>query len=97
MTNTNRRTFAKQQSQYIKEINHENLVELRTYNNHSFNKYFFDKNNQTLYLHQQRNNRYKIVKPTSVGIYLIVGLSPSDQRQPITCGYNKLIRYLNTL
>ena len=92
-----RRTFNKQQSEYANEINNDNIVQLQTYNNHTFDKYFFDKNNQTLYLYQQRNNRYKVVNPTLNGRYLIVALSPTDQRQPITCGYNKLIRYLNSL
>ena len=93
----NRRTFNKQQSEYVNEINNENIIRLQTYHNHAFDKYYFDRNNQKLYLHQPRNNRYKVIKPTRSGRYLIVALIPSDQRQPITCGYNKLIRHLMTL
>ena len=92
-----RRRFEKQQSEYVNEINNENIIQLQTYNNHTFDKYFFDRSNRTLYLHQPRNNRYKVVNPTLNGRYLIVALSPTDQRQPITCGYNKLIRHLMTL
>ena len=93
----NRRTFNKQQSEYVDEINNENIVQLQTYHNHAFDKYYFDKTVQRLYLHQPRSNRYKAIKPTLSGRYLIVALIPTDQRQPITCGYNKLIKYLNSL
>ena len=92
-----RRQFNKQQSQYIKQINSDNVVQLQTYNGHTFDKYFFDKTNQILYLRQERNNRYKVVNPTNNGTYLIVALLPSDQQQPITCGFNKLVRYMNTI
>ena len=92
-----RRRFNKQQSQYINEIDSNDIVQLQTYNNHTFEKYYFDRTNQTLYIHQERNNRYKVVNPTANGRYLIVALQPSDQRQPITCGYHKLLRYLNAI
>lgn len=92
-----RRQFNKQQSQYVERIDSDAVVQLRTYNNHTFDKYFFDRTNQILYLRQERNNRYKVVNPTMNGQYLIVALQPSDQQRPITCGYNKLVRYLNTI
>ena len=92
-----RRRFNKQQSQYVNEINSEDIVQLREYNNHTFEKYYFDRTNQVLYLHQERSRRYKVVNPTANGQYLIVALQPSDQRQPITCGFNKLLRHLNAI
>ena len=90
-----RRRFSKQRSQYVDEIESDDIVQLRNYNNHTFTKYYFDRANQILYLHQENNNRYKVINPTLNGEYPIVSLLPSDQRQSITCGYNKLIRYLN--
>ena len=92
-----RRTFNKQQSQYVNEINSNDIVQLHEYNNHTFDKYYFDRTNQILYLHQERNKRYKVVNPTVNGKYLIASLSPSDQQQPITCGYHKLLRYMNSI
>ena len=92
-----RRRFNKQQSQYVERIDNDNVIQLQTYNNHTFDKYYFDRNTQTLYLHQERNNRYKVVNPTMNGQYLIVALQPSDQQRVITCGYNKLVRYLNAI
>ena len=92
-----RRQFNKQQSRYVERIESDDIVQLQTYNNHTFEKYFFDRTNQILYLRQERNNRYKVINPTMNGRYQIVALLPSDRRQPITCGYNKLIRYLNSI
>lgn len=92
-----RKRFNKQQSRYVNEINSDDIIQLHEYNNHTFDKYYFDRTNQILYLHQERNKRYKVVNPTTNEQYLIVALQPSDQQQPITCGYHKLLRYLNSI
>lgn len=93
-----RRRFNKQPSVYVKRIESDDVVQLRTYDNYTFERYFFDRQHQILYLYQERKDRYKRINPTTNGRNLIVSLIPSDHPDhPITRGYAKLVRYMNAI
>ena len=94
----NRNVFIKQVSEYIPqdEVNKTNLVRLERYKNSEFNKYYFDKINEKVYIHQERYNRYKVVKPTKNGKYYIISLIPIN-KPTLTLIYDKFIKYCKKL
>ena len=94
----NRKVFVKQVSEYIPQytINKDNLIRLERYKNCEFNKYYFDKINEKVYIYQERYGRYKVVKPARNGKYLIIALMPSNN-PTLTLSYDKFIKYCKSL
>ena len=96
--NKNTKTFIKQVPEYIPqdEINKDNLIQLEKYKDKDFNKYYFDKSNDKLYIYQDKLKRYKTVKPTKSGKYFIVSLIQTN-KHTITSLYDKVINYCKNL
>ena len=94
----NRKVFVKQVSEYIPQytINKDNLIRLERYKNCEFNKYYFDKINEKVYIYQERYGRYKVVKPARNGKYLIIALMPTNN-PTLTLSYDKFIKYCKSL
>ena len=93
-----KKLYTKQLSEYIPQddINKDNLIQLERYKDKDFNKYFFDKSNDKLYIYQEKAKRYKVLKPTKNGLNYIVSLITSN-KTILTSGYDKLINYCKTL
>ena len=94
----NRKMFVKQVSEYIPQdnIDKDNLIQLERYKNCEFNKYYFDKINEKVYIYQERYGRYKVVKPARNGKYLIIALMPTNN-PTLTLSYDKFIKYCKSL
>ena len=94
----NRKSYNKQVSEYIPQytINKDNLIRLERYKTCEFNKYYFDKINEKVYIYQERYGRYKVVKPARNGKYLIIALTPTN-KPTLTLNYDKFIKYCQTL
>ena len=94
----NRKVFVKQVSEYIPQdnIDKDNLIQLERYKTCEFNKYYFDKINEKVYIYQERYGRYKVVKPARNGKYLIIALMPSNN-PTLTLSYDKFIKYCKSL
>ena len=94
----NRKVFVKQVSEYIPQdnIDKDNLIQLERYKNCEFNKYYFDKINEKVYIYQERYGRYKVVKPARNGKYLIIALMPTNN-PTLTLSYDKFIKYCKSL
>ena len=72
-----RKSFKKQRSEYVTAINPETTVRVNEYDDLKLPRYYFDTATSTLYLHQ-KNNKYKIVKPTKTDKYNIIALITED-------------------
>ena len=94
----NRRVFVKQVSEYIPQdnIDKNNLIRIEGYKNCEFNKYYFDKINEKVYIYQEKFGRYKVVKPSRNGNYMIIALTPTN-KPTLTLNYDKFIKYCQTL
>ena len=94
----NRKSYNKQVSEYIPQytIAKDNLIRLERYKTCEFNKYYFDKINEKVYIYQERYGRYKVVKPTRNGKYLIIALTPTN-KPTLTLNYDKFIKYCQAL
>ena len=94
----NRKVFVKQVSEYIPQdnIDKDNLIQLERYKNCEFNKYYFDKINEKVYIYQEKFGRYKVVNPSRNGKYMIIALTPTN-KSTLTLTYDKFIQYCKTL
>ena len=88
----NRKPMNRQKAEYVNELNMKDLIELESYNGYSLNRYYFDPNNEKLYL-LTRNNKYKLIKPFNNGLMDLVSLIDITGK-PHACSYKKLIREL---
>ena len=93
-TKKERKQMKRQKAEFVNELNLENLIELESYNGYDFNRYYYDKNEEKLYL--QFRNKYKVVKPFNNGLIDLVALIDVNGKSHIW-GYNKLIRELNEI
>ena len=94
----NRKVYVKQASEYIPQddIDKDNLIRIERYKNCEFNKYYFDKINEKVYIYQEKYGRYKIVKPSRNGKYMIIALTPTN-KSTLTLIYDKFIKYCKAL
>ena len=94
----NRKVYVKQASEYIPQdnIDKDNLIRIERYKNCEFNKYYFDKINEKVYIYQEKYGRYKVVKPSKNGKYMIIALTPTN-KPTLTLIYDKFIKYCKTL
>ena len=89
----NRRTFSKQINEYIDEIN-ENYVKIESYDNKKLkDRYYYDKENNLIYLETKHGDKYKLVKPSSNGKIKMISLI-TDKGKIMTRSYNKVLKYL---
>ena len=93
-----RKVYSKQPSEYVAQddIDKDNLVRIEKYKTSEFSKYYFDKSTEQVYIHQEKFNRYKVVKPTKNGKYFSIALTPTN-KPTLTLTYDKFIRYCKTL
>ena len=91
---SHRKAFKKQKSEYITTINTETTIAVTEYDGIKLPRYYFDKATSTLLL-QQKNNKYKIVKPSKTDKYNIVALITEDNKIK-SRAYDKFIRELQT-
>ena len=84
-----RKPYNRQKAEYVKELDTDKVIQLDSYNGHQFNRYYFDSETDTLYLHTR--HKYKIVKPILVGKLLVVSLNTTSGKN-INFSYNKLLR-----
>ena len=94
----NRKVYVKQASEYIPQddIDKDNLIRIERYKNCEFNKYYFDKINEKVYIYQEKFGRYKVVNPSRNGKYMIIALTPTN-KSTLTLTYDKFIQYCKTL
>ena len=94
----NRKVYVKQASEYIPQdnIDKDNLIRIERYKNCEFNKYYFDKINEKVYIYQEKYGRYKVIKPSRNGKYMIIALTPTN-KSTLTLIYDKFIKYCKTL
>ena len=93
-----RNVYIKQTSEYVAQddIDKDYLVRLERYINCEFNKYYFDKIYEKVYIYQEKFKRYKVVKPTKNGKYFMISLTPTN-KPTLTLIYEKLIKYCRML
>ena len=89
-----RRSFKKQKSEYVTEINPETTIPVTEYDGIKLPRYYFDTATSMLLLQQQNTNKYKIVKPSKPNKYNIVALIAENGRIK-TKSYDKFIRTMN--
>ena len=89
-----RKSFKKQRSEYVTELNPETTIRVNEYENLKLPRYYFDTATSMLLL-QQKNNKYKIVKPSRTDKYNIVALIADDGKIK-SRAYDKLIRTLQS-
>lgn len=88
-----RKSFKKQKSEFVTAINTETTIPVNEYNGIKLPRYYFDTATSMLLL-QQKNNKYKIVKPSKTDKYNIVALIAENGRIK-TKSYDKFIRTMN--
>lgn len=87
-----RRTFKKQTSEYLQNVNLEDYHKIEEYGETKFERYFYDAEHERI-LFKTKSNKVKVIKPTLHGKLLIVSLAPITGKSK-TFGYNKLMRKL---
>lgn len=90
---SNRKAYKKQKSEMIDEIGNK-CIQIKNFDLQKLDRYFFDKENQKIYLKRSNGKGYRLLKPTWNGSMNIVSLMTTDGRT-ITRSYSKLMRYLN--
>lgn len=91
-----RKPFKKQQSEFVDELKSSTIINIGNYDDHDLSRYYFDYDNNVIYLKQSRGNKFKIVHPTKNGNIQIIALVDQGKKI-ITRSYNKIIKELQSI
>lgn len=99
-----RQKYSKQSPEFVDSLDGLNVIQLTEYNGAKFDRYFYDKDNEKLYLKTRAkrskdgtlNFHYKLVKPCYHNKMNLVALLTIDGESK-TRSYNKLIIFCKTL
>lgn len=90
----NKSHYKRQKYEYTDKLDTTNLITIENYNGDDYDRYYFDKSVQKLYVYTRR--KYKVVNPSTNGKMLLVTLIDVNGKNH-TVSYNKLIRQLNEI
>lgn len=100
-----RRSHAKHAAEYIDSLDDLRIIPLTQYGDSTFDRYFYDKDNEKLYLKTRakrtsknapQNYRFKLIKPCSHNNLKIITLLTVDGKTK-SYGYNKFMKHCKQL
>lgn len=98
-----RKKHTKQASEFLDSLDGLNVVQITEYQGEKFDRYYYDKDNEKLYLRTRAkrnkdgtpNFHYKLVKPCFHNNLNIITLLPLDGGSK-SWGYNKFMKFCKT-
>ena len=99
-----RQKYSKQSTEFLDSLDGLNVVQLTEYNGSKFDRYYYDRDNEKLYLKTRAkrskdgtlNFRYKLIKPCFHNNLNIITLLPVDGGSK-SWGYNKFMKFCKNL
>ena len=87
----------KNTSEYLESLP-ENSVRITNYNGHTFNRYWYDRDNERIISERSYGkSMLKIIKPSSTRSNCRIVILEDENKNPRTCSYFKLINYCKSL